>query len=131
MGGGPAMITMTQRALPIETEKGLEVSNSPPPVTGSRRQDVRLAILAGRVAWREIIASDPSSPRPLAPAPRCDPWAPHLSILSVDGLHLTYASTALDRKSVVKGKRASVRVDLGGRRIYKKKNETKTKKTKE
>lgn len=89
------MIMMTQSAWPIETEKGLYVSNSPPPVTGSRRQDVRLAILAGRVAWREIIASDPSSPRPLAPAPRCDPWAPHLSILSVDGLHLTYASTAL------------------------------------
>src|SRR3546814_19088341 len=30
--------------------------------------------------------------------------------------------SAVDRKSVVKGKRVSVRVDLGGRRIIKKKN---------
>src|SRR3546814_15414661 len=32
---------------------------------------------------------------------------------------------ALDRKSVVKGKSVSVRVDLGGRRIIKKKNKKK------
>src|SRR3546814_2475119 len=34
MSGGPAMIMMTQSAWPIETEKGLSVYNSPPPVTG-------------------------------------------------------------------------------------------------
>src|SRR3546814_16302425 len=34
-----------------------------------------------------------------------------------------------DRKSVVSGKRVSVRVDLGGRRIIKKKNKTKYQRT--
>src|SRR3546814_8097794 len=33
------------------------------------------------------------------------------------------SSTSLDRKSVVKGKSVSVRVDLGGRRIFKKKKD--------
>src|SRR3546814_11846297 len=68
----------------------------PPPPRSTRTVTLfPYTTLFRSVAWREIIASDPSSPRPLAPAPRCDPWAPHLSILSVDGLHLTYASTAL------------------------------------
>src|SRR3546814_13422252 len=40
------------------------------------------------------------------------------------------AGTSLDRKSVVWGKRVSVRVDLGGRRIMKTKNKT-TKETTE
>src|SRR3546814_21089085 len=35
----------------------------------------------------------------------------------------------LDRKSVVSGKSVSVRVDLGGRRIIKKKNKQKSKRT--
>src|SRR3546814_15120117 len=39
---------------------------------------------------------------------------------------LTAGLFALDRKSVVEGKSVSVRVDLGGRRIIKKKTTTKT-----
>src|SRR3546814_13502246 len=40
------------------------------------------------------------------------------------------ASLEEDRKSVVSGKSVSVRVDLGGRRIFKKNNTTNTTKTK-
>src|SRR3546814_20221007 len=39
-----------------------------------------------------------------------------------------YRRRSGDRKSVVSGKRVSVRVDLGGRRIIKKKSNTQTKK---
>src|SRR3546814_21132320 len=39
-----------------------------------------------------------------------------------DDHHHRNASAILDRKSVVSGKSVSVRVDLGGRRIIKKKN---------
>src|SRR3546814_14489840 len=41
----------------------------------------------------------------------------------VSHTHGAKASSTLDRKSVVSGKSVSVRVDLGGRRIIKKKNQ--------
>src|SRR3546814_12090492 len=41
---------------------------------------------------------------------------------TLDGLSVTVPSQAQDRKSVVKGKSVAVRVDLGGRRIIRKKN---------
>src|SRR3546814_13781569 len=45
-------------------------------------------------------------------------------MLSVSGLH-TYYGAVQDRKSGEEGKSVSVRVDLGGRRIIKKKNKLK------
>src|SRR3546814_19588203 len=41
-----------------------------------------------------------------------------------DDRNIVAALRQIDRKSVVSGKRVSVRVDLGGRRIIKKKKET-------
>src|SRR3546814_18845795 len=46
------------------------------------------------------------------------------SVNEPDPRRLSAACTAQDRKSVVQGKRGSVRVDLGGRRSIKKKNQT-------
>src|SRR3546814_12318348 len=47
-------------------------------------------------------------------------------ISKVSAKHLQSASEPADRKSVVEGKSVSVRVDLGGRRIMKKKKEKTT-----
>src|SRR3546814_16576766 len=52
-----------------------------------------------------------------------------ISARSGDGMQVTTAdgtNTVIDRKSVVKGKSGSVRVDLGGRRTIKKQKKTKT-----
>src|SRR3546814_13795235 len=52
--------------------------------------------------------------------------APVVSEIEVEtpsGILSAIVTTSSDRKSVVSGKSVSVRVDLGGRRIYKKKKE--------
>jgi len=49
-------------------------------------------LLRGERHGARSVDSNPSSPHPLAPAPRCDPWAPRLSILLGDGLHLILRS---------------------------------------
>src|SRR3546814_11447130 len=46
------------------------------------------------------------------------------AVLLLQPLHLRGLLLLVDRKSVVWGKSVSVRVDLGGRRIIKKKNKT-------
>src|SRR3546814_15565581 len=45
----------------------------------------------------------------------------HARLLQRDGIDAALADRMIDRKSVVKGKSVSVRVDLGGRGIIKKK----------
>src|SRR3546814_16690133 len=53
------------------------------------------------------------------------PFDPRL----IEEVPLAVARAAIDRKGVVSGKSVSVRVDLGGRRVIKKKKECKAKKT--
>src|SRR3546814_18784546 len=48
------------------------------------------------------------------------------SLVDAGVREITLLGQNVDRKSVVKGKSVSVRVDLGGRRILKKKNKNKT-----
>src|SRR3546814_17483318 len=58
---------------------------------------------------------------PLAPLLAWFYGEPELSSITLV-LGIGFALRGLDRKSVVEGKSVSVRVDLGGRRIIKKKN---------
>src|SRR3546814_20963762 len=59
--------------------------------------------------------------------PRPRPWWTHLYVQVLGailaGVLLGHYAPDLDRKSVVEGKSVSVRVDLGGRRIIKKKTQ--------
>src|SRR3546814_18061877 len=52
------------------------------------------------------------------------PWSQGTAVVFFDGRFDPAERIRLDRKSVVEGKSVSVRVDLGGRRIIKKKNNT-------
>src|SRR3546814_15964786 len=58
--------------------------------------------------------------QPLMPT-GLDPWAWVDGVISANGTRLGDFLAELDRKSVVLGKSVSVRLDLGGRRIIKKK----------
>src|SRR3546814_12026252 len=87
-----------------------------------------LALMIGMQLWNE------PAPTPVAPATVVADTGTDADIDAVldenPDLYLWLASNdayalAIDRKSVVEGKRLSVRVDLGGRRIIKKKNKKK------
>src|SRR3546814_17499197 len=80
--------------------------------------------IAGGVAYPSITASAPASPTGTAfgyqPATvsTSDAQSSRLSPVAT-----SISPTTVDRKSVVSGQRVSVRVDLGGRRILKKKKQ--------
>src|SRR3546814_15922392 len=82
----------------------------PAPAAGERRERGRRG--AEAAVWRRLAAARRADLR----RRRARPLLQHAFL---QGL-----SASADRKSVVLGKRVEVRVDLGGRRIIKKKNKT-------
>src|SRR3546814_20904338 len=58
-----------------------------------------------------------------------DRYFDEIEQIDLDEDQVSLAKELIDRKSVVSGKRVSVRVDLGGRRIIKKKKNTVVQKT--
>src|SRR3546814_16825128 len=77
---------------------------------------------------RRTAAGRPAA-RPAAPRPPCPSVRAAAAGLPPEGYGRRPASPAGDRKSVVEGKSVSVRVDLGGRRIIKKKKKQRIPKT--
>src|SRR3546814_20886845 len=77
------------------------------------------------MSWPRSVAFLPARPAsmPAPPTPR-SPWSISTSRWAVAGTP-THSHPSGDRKSVVWGKSVSVRVDLGGRRIIKKKKQQK------
>src|SRR3546814_18501303 len=88
----------------------------------SRTELNGLGSIAAADAWFEIAAFVPP-PISIASAPEEQgPWSRRAGHPLADWkFEIANDDTRLDRKSVVSGKRVSVRVDLGGRRIIKKK----------
>ena len=72
---------------------GLHLSPVDDGVAAASRCD--LWLLRGERHGTRSVYTRSSFPHPLAPAPRCDPWAPELSILLGDGLHLNLRSDAV------------------------------------
>src|SRR3546814_6068179 len=102
----------------------------------SRRRHTRCALVTGVQTcalpiWchrlRNDLSTGAASPvvasrSPRETGPRClHPTADHGS--SKSSMHPTHDHRCPDRKSVVEGKSVSVRVELGGRRIIKKKKQ--------
>src|SRR3546814_4238895 len=84
----------------------------------SRRRHTRCALVTGVQTCALPIYLEP---RHAKPKPK------DLDVMSIEALNDYIAELeAEDRKSVVSGKSVSVRVDLGGRRIIKNKNEYRT-----
>src|SRR3546814_17682637 len=71
---------------------------------------------AQEAAVSDAVSADRSGPLPEDPNLFVHVYNPPLRLLIVGAVHI-------DRKSVVSGKRVSVRVDLGGSRIIKKKTD--------
>src|SRR3546814_19089304 len=85
------------------------------PVFAARLARVEIALENLRIMHLRILANVQAGGAPGAES----------SMLKIVGTELRQGLAALDRKSVVEGKRGSVRVDLGGRRILKKKKKQK------
>src|SRR3546814_11494607 len=88
-----------------------------------RRINAVMTMVGGQVVYGEEDFADLAPPLP----PASHSWAPVVAFAS-PGMRtasvqpsVQHARSCQDRKSVVWGKRVSVRVDLGGRRFIKKK----------
>src|SRR3546814_17932064 len=95
------------RSTPAQNPRGAAISRSI-----FRRGDTVSMTVIGHVLMRSLVAGEPASYDATDNCPKGTP----------DGCLVQ--GTLADRKSVVSGKSVSVRVDIGGRRIIKKKKKT-------